>query len=153
MHVLLLRLALGLYTVGLAHSVFSVLRKKQAFFKVALAAVGTGLGFHVASILLRAWEVRYLPLTQPYESFSFFGAVAVLGFLAVYWKYRIASLSVLAFPAIFIMTFIACLSYDPSKNSIPEALRSNWIYIHTPLVILGYVALFIAFAEIGRAHV
>ena len=43
------------------------------------------------------------------------------------------------------MTFIANLFYDPS-SSIPPVLRSNWIYIHTPLVFLGYAALFIAFA-------
>ena len=43
------------------------------------------------------------------------------------------------------MTFVANLFYDPSR-SIPPVLRSNWIYIHTPLVFLGYAALFIAFA-------
>src|SRR5437867_8354683 len=43
------------------------------------------------------------------------------------------------------MTFVANLVYDPSA-SIPPVLRSNWIYIHTPLVFFGYAALFIAFA-------
>jgi cytochrome c-type biogenesis protein CcsB len=43
------------------------------------------------------------------------------------------------------MTFMANLDYAPS-DSIPARHRSNWIYIHTPLVILGYVALFIAFS-------
>jgi ABC-type transport system involved in cytochrome c biogenesis permease subunit len=60
-------------------------------------------------------------------------------------KYRIEPLSVFAFPLIFIMTFVANLFYDPSA-SIPAVLRSNWIYIHTPLVFIGYAALFIAFA-------
>src|SRR6185295_11227280 len=43
------------------------------------------------------------------------------------------------------MTFIANLFYDPS-SSIPRVLRSNWLYIHIPLIFLGYAALFIAFA-------
>jgi len=90
-------------------------------------------------------EVQYLPLTQRYEAFSFFGALAALGFLIAYAKYRVASLSVFAFPLIFIMTFIASLSRDPSV-SIPPLLRSNWLYIHTPSVILGYAALLFAFA-------
>jgi len=63
-----------------------------------------------------------------------------LGFLIAYAKYRIASLSVFAFPLIFVMTFVANLFYDPSA-SIPPVLRSNWIYIHTPLVFLDMRAL------------
>jgi cytochrome c-type biogenesis protein CcsB len=145
MHVLLLRLALGLYSVGLVHSILSVFKKKQTFFKPALVAVVVGFVCHVSAILLRGYELQYLPLTQKYESFSFFAAVAVLGFLVAYWKYRISSLGVFAFPAIFIMTFIANLFYDAS-DAIPEVLRSNWLYIHTPLVILGYAALFISFS-------
>ncbi len=145
MHVVLLRLALGLYFVGFVHSVLTALKKKQTFFKPALAAVSAGFVLHVASIVLRAMDLHYLPLTQQYEAFSFFGALAALGFLIAYAKYRIAPLSVFAFPLIFVMTFVANLFYDPS-TSIPPILRNNWIYIHTPLVFLGYAALFIAFA-------
>jgi cytochrome c-type biogenesis protein CcsB len=145
MHVVLLRLALGLYFVGFAHAVLTAVNKKQTLFRPALVAVTAGLVLHVLSIALRAMEVRYLPLTQQYEAFSFFGALAALGFLIAYAKYRIAPLSVFAFPLIFIMTFISNLFYDPS-SSIPPVLRSNWIYIHTPLVFIGYAALFIAFA-------
>lgn len=90
-------------------------------------------------------EMRYMPLTQRYEAFSFFGALAALGFLITYAKYRIAPLSVFAFPLIFLMTFLANLFYDPSR-SIPQILRRNWIWVHAPLVFLGYAALFIAFA-------
>jgi len=144
MYVVLLRLALGLYSVGLLHSILTVLNKKPTIFKPALFAMIGGFACHVTSIILRALEVHYIPLTQRYEAFSFFGALVALGFLIAYAKYRIAPLSVFVFPLIFIMTFIANLSYDPS-TSIPAVLRSNWIYIHIPLVLLGYTALFIAF--------
>src|SRR6516225_3247564 len=144
MHVALLRLALGLYSVGLAHSVLTALNKKQTFFRPALFAVMGGFVLQVASIVVRATEVHYLPLTQRYEAFSFFGALATLGFLIAHSKYRIASLSVFAFPLIFVMTFIANLVYDPS-SSIPQSLRSHWIYVHIPMVFFGYAALFIAF--------
>jgi cytochrome c-type biogenesis protein CcsB len=145
MHVVLLRLALGLYFVGFAHSALTALKKKQTLFGPALVAVCVGFALQVASIVLRASEVHYLPLTQQFEKFSFFGALVTLGFLIAYAKYRIASLSVFVFPLIFVMTFIANLHYNPTA-SIPPVLRSNWIYIHTPLVFLGYASLFIAFA-------
>jgi cytochrome c-type biogenesis protein CcsB len=141
MHVALLRLALGLYSVGLAHSVLTALNKKQTFFKPAFVAVIGGFVLQVASIVLEATEVHSLPL----NGFSFFGALATLGFLIVHLRYRIPSLSVFAFPLIFVMTFIANLVYDPS-SSIPQSLRSHWIYVHIPMVFLGYAALFIAFA-------
>ncbi len=145
MYVILLRLALGLYLVGLVHSILTTLKKKQTFFRPALYAVQAGLVLHLASIVLRAMDVQYLPLTQRYEAFSFFGALAAMGFLITYAKYRIAPLSVFAFPLIFIMTFLANMFYDPS-TAIPPILRRNWLYVHAPLVFLGYAALFIAFA-------
>src|SRR5215510_2701430 len=132
MHVVLLRLALGLYSVGFAHSVLTALKKKQTFFQPALAAVFVGFILHLASVALRALEVQYLPLTQQYAAFSFFGALTTLGFLIAYGKYRIAPLSVFAFPLIFVMTSVANLFYDPTA-SIPPFFRSNWICIHTPL--------------------
>jgi ABC-type uncharacterized transport system permease subunit len=74
-----------------------------------------------------------------------FAALAVLAFLIVYWKYHIATVGTFAFPAIFVMTFVANLTYN-SQEYVPEMSRSWWLYIHAPMVILGYVALFIAFS-------
>jgi len=147
MHVQLLGLALGLYSVGLLHSVLTVLRKKQTFFKPAVVATVIGFGFHAASIAVRAYELRTFAVTQAHESFSLFAALAVLAFLLVYWKYKIPTIGSLAFPAIFVMTFVAMLTYNVQGSvPVPEMLRSRWVYIHAPLVILGYVALFIAFS-------
>src|SRR5262245_11855017 len=144
MHVVLLRLALALYRVGFAHSVLTVLNKKQTFFRPALYAVFGGFCLQVSSIVLQAMEVHHFPLTQRYEAFSFFGALATLGFLIAYAKYRVASVSVFVFPLIFLMTFIA--NFFPSlSRSVPPVVQSNWIYGHIPMVFLGYAALFIAF--------
>jgi cytochrome c-type biogenesis protein CcsB len=145
MHVQLLRLALGLYSVGLAHSVFSVLRKKQTFYGPAVIATMLGFACHVGSMVLRALEQQSIPLGQRYETFSMIAAVAVLAFLIVHWRYKISSLGIFAFPAIFVMTFLANMAYEPNR-SLPEALQSNWIFIHTPSILLGYVALFVAFS-------
>jgi cytochrome c-type biogenesis protein CcsB len=140
MHVQLLRLALGLYSVGLVYSVLTALRRKQTLFKPAVAATVAGFVCHAASILLRAYELK----SFAYESFSLFAALAVLAFLLAYWKYRIESLAFFSFPAIFVMTFVANLAYG-SRDVLP-LLQSRWNYIHIPVVILGYVAFFVAFA-------
>ena len=146
MHVWLLRLALALYSVGLVHSILTALKRKQTLFGPAVVAAVIGFGCHAASIVLRAWELQTVALAQRYESFSLFAATAVLAFLLVYWRYKITTLGVFAFPAIFVMTFVANLASYNSRDYIPELLMSRWIYIHTPLVILGYVAFFVAFS-------
>src|SRR5215471_35808 len=92
MYVVLLRLALGLSSVGLLHSVLAVLKKQHTFFKPALVSVIIGFACHAASIVLRGMEVHYLPITQTYEAFSFYGALTALGFLVASAKYRIAPL-------------------------------------------------------------
>jgi len=145
MHVMLLRVALALYSVGLAHSVVTVLGRRYAWFRAGLYAVVGGFACQALSIILRATELNYMPLTQRYEAFSFFAVLGALGYLIAYVRYRIESLSVFVFPVLFVLTFLANVVYDPS-NVIPAALQSNWIYIHTPLIFLGYAALFISFA-------
>src|SRR5437016_12814703 len=107
MHVVLPILALGLYSFGFANSVLTALKKKQTFFQPALAAVFAGFILHVASIALRALDVRYLPLTQQYEAFSFFGALTTLGFLIAYAEYRTAPLIVFVCLVVFFFTFVA----------------------------------------------
>jgi len=141
----LLRLALGLYFIGLVHSVLTVIRKKETLFKPAAAAMIAGFVLHVTAIAMKAIELHSFSIRGLPEGFSFFAALAVPGFFIVYAKYRLPSLGVFAFPMIFVMTFLANMGYDQS-DFIPSQLMSNWRYIHIPLVILGYVALFIAFS-------
>jgi cytochrome c-type biogenesis protein CcsB len=145
MHVDLLRAALALYSVGLVHSLATVISRKHLLFRPSLLAVVSGFVCHILSIVLRANELNHMPLTQRYEAFSFFAAFITLGYLIAYARYRIASLSVFVFPLIFVLTFLANVAFVRS-DAIPEALRSNWIYIHTPLIFMGYAALFLSFA-------
>jgi cytochrome c-type biogenesis protein CcsB len=145
MHVILLRVALAFYTIGLLHSVVTVLRRRYALVGVGLAAVILGCLTEILSLILRARELNTMPLTQRYEAFAFLAAVGALGYLIAYARYRIKSLSVFVFPALFLLTFLANVAYDPS-DVIPASLQSNWIYIHTPLIFLGYAALFLSFA-------
>jgi cytochrome c-type biogenesis protein CcsB len=145
MHVRLLGLALGLYSVGLAHSVLTILRKKQTLYTPAVVAMVLGFVAHVASMILLAYASQSIPLGQRYNTFSIIAAVAVLAFLLVHWRYKIYTLGIFSFPAIWLMTFMAVMAYDPEK-SLPQAVQSNWIFIHTPAVLLGYVALFVAFS-------
>jgi len=80
MHVILLRLALALYSVGFAQFRPHRTNKKQTWFVRLWAAVFGGFILHVASIGLRAWDDALSSAHQQYEAFSFFGPLATLGF-------------------------------------------------------------------------
>jgi cytochrome c-type biogenesis protein CcsB len=146
MDIVLLRVALTLYSIGLAHSIITVLSRKYTLFRVSLVAVVVGFVCHTAAIALRAGELNSVPFTQRYESFSFLAALAALGYLIAYARYRIVSLSVFVFPVVFLLTFIAYIGRHSSTSSVPAAIQSTWIYIHLPLIFLGYAALPISFA-------
>src|SRR5437764_14119521 len=94
----LLRLALGLYFVGLVHSVLTIFRKKETIFRPAAAAMIAGFICDAASIAIKAYQLQSLPLTRRYESFSFSAALAVRSFFIVYWQCRLPSLAVSVFP-------------------------------------------------------
>lgn len=145
MHSVLLQAALALYSIGFVHAVLTVVRKRPVFQTTALLSMATGLALHVASIFVRTAELQYIPLTQRTDAFSFCAAVTVLGFFVAYARYRIEPMGVFIFPLVFLTTFIVVVSETPS-SVVPEVLRSRWIYVHTPLVFLGYAALSIAFA-------
>ncbi len=146
MDIVLLRVALSLYSIGLVHSVVTVLSSRYTLFRVSLAAVVAGWICHAAAIALDAGEPVLTPLTDGYASFSYLAALAALGYLIAYARYRIASLSVFVFPVVFLLTFIAYMGRHASTSSVPAAIASGWIYVHLPLIFLGYAALPVSFA-------
>ena len=64
----------------------------------------------------------------------------VLLFLAVFWRYRVESLSVFIFPLVFVMALVSTLGNPVSAWSSP-VVRNAWLTVHIVLVLLGYAAL------------
>ena len=115
MHVVLLRLALALYSVGFAHSVLTALHKSKHCFRRLWPRFRWALRC-VASIVLRARGLSSADAT-----------IQALFSSSAHWRlwvsdrlrsaYRIAPLSVFAFPLIFLMTFRREPLFDPSRRS------------------------------------
>ena len=146
MSLLLLRLTIGFYSVGLLHSFLTIITRKKTLFRVALAGISAGFICHVLAISLAWSETRHPPISELQGVLSFFALVIVLAFLLSYARYRLDSLSVFVFPLAFILTLAANLT-SVSSRPYPEILRSLWLYIHVPGIFLGYAALFVAFAS------
>jgi len=146
--ILWLRVAVCLYFLGLIDAIVTILRRREAFFRVAAWAFGIGVVFHLVSLVEQGLAMHHFPATDILESMSLCGLIVAITFLAIRWRYKdeAASLSVFIFPLVFLMTFMAALR-DPVGPWTSETARGTWLIIHIVAELLGYAAL--VFTSIG----
>jgi ABC-type uncharacterized transport system permease subunit len=135
-----LRVAAGLYSLGLLEAIVTVLRRRESLFRVALAAFGLGALFQLVSIVEQGLVQHHFPANDFFESMSLGAWLVTIAFLGIYWRYKAESLSVFVFPLVFVMTLVAALR-NPVSHWSSEAVRSTWLIVHIVLALLGYAAL------------
>ncbi len=146
MSVIWLRVAAGLYSLGLLHAILTLIRRKEHLFLVALSAFSLGAVFHFVSIIEEGIFKNRCPITNFYETLSMCAFLVALIYLFVHWRYKLTSLSVFIFPLVFVMALVATLGNPVSAWSSP-VVRNVWLTVHIVLVLLGYAALL--FAGVG----
>jgi cytochrome c-type biogenesis protein CcsB len=137
-------MALAFYSAGLVHALLTVVRRQPSWFRSALIAFSLGFNFHFVSLVEHGLAVERFPVTNIAEATSLFGFLITLGFLLLYWRYQVTSLSVFAFPIVFVLTLAAAAAREPSPAVAP-ILRSSWIPIHVSFALVGYAALVLGF--------
>ncbi len=140
MSVIWLRVAAALYSLGLLHSILTLVRRREHLFGVALGAFSLGAVFHFVSIVEEGIINNRCPIANFYETLSMCAFLVVVLFLFVYWRYRAESLSAFIFPLVFVMTMVATLGNPVSAWASP-VVRNAWLTVHIVLVLLGYAAL------------
>jgi ABC-type uncharacterized transport system permease subunit len=136
-----LRVAAGLYSLGLVDAIITVLRRREGLFRAALAAFGLGALFQLVSIVEQGLVRHHFPVNDFFETLSLCSWLVTVVFLFVYWRYKAESLSVFVFPLVFVMTLAASLSNPVSRWS-SESIGNSWLIVHIVLALLGYAALF-----------
>ncbi len=139
-----LRVSLGLYSLGLAHALLTVIRQRQKLFRLALAAFSVAAVFHLVSLVEEGLARGRFPVANLHQSASLIGFLITALFLSLYWKYKYESLAVFLFPLVFVFTLVASLGHPVEAWRSP-ALRSWWLYVHVALALLGYAALIVTF--------
>src|SRR5271156_1291166 len=124
-----LRVALGLYSVGLLHAVLTVIKRRERLFRVGLGALSLGIVFHLVALVEDGLAVRHFPITSPAEAASLVGFVLAGAFLLVYWKYQFHSISVFVFPLVFVLTLTAAMERSDNPWGPPQ-LRTAWLLLH-----------------------
>ncbi|HLJ15115.1 MAG TPA: cytochrome c biogenesis protein CcsA [Bryobacteraceae bacterium] len=135
-----LRVATGLYAVGLLDAMLIGLRKHSRLFRPALAAFCVGVVLHFVSIVDLTRAYHQIPVSNFYESISLCAFLIALLFLFVYWRYQFTSLRVCIFPLVFLMTQVAAMEV-PVATWSNTTLRDAWLWLHILLVLLGIAAL------------
>src|SRR5579862_982432 len=140
MSVIWLRVAAGLYSLGLLHAILTLVRRREHLFRVALGAFALGSVFHFVSIMEQGIVMHRCPITNIYETLSMCSLLIVLLYLAAHWRYKLESLSVVIFPLVFVMALVATMGNPVTTWSNP-LIRTTWLTVHIVLVLLGYAAL------------
>jgi len=141
MSVIWLRVAAGLYSLGLLHAILTIIQRRAHVFRVALGALIVGAVFHLVSIVEQGVAIGHFPASGFYESVSLCGLLISTLFLFVYWRYRLESLSVFIFPLVFVMTLVASLGRPVQAPWASQTVREAWLKVHVVLVMIGYAAL------------
>ena len=143
MHDFYLWTALGLYALGIALMIPSVIRRRPSLSPAALAALGAGLTAHAAALLLEAARFRHLPVLDVRSALSFYAFLVTGAFFFVYLRYRVIALGLFMLPMVFVLTLIS--AFHPPQALSSPAFRGGWLIVHIGSVFLGYTALFLTF--------
>src|SRR5258708_6964291 len=102
MSILWLRVAAGLYSLGLLDAILTLMRRRQRMLRVALVAFSWGGFFPLVSMVEQGVTIGLFPANGFYESMSLCAFLITALFLFVYWRYKLETLDVFIFPLIFV---------------------------------------------------
>lgn len=166
------------YTLATAFYIAYLVTKRETLSRWALWCLGVALTVHVGSLITRTVSARqwywqqadvlrragnlegavgvtraaraYVPWSNWFESFSFFGAVIALVFFLLQWRSPMPILGVFVMPVAWAMVTVAFFS-DQSLHQLLPALHSYWMAIHVPVMFTAYAIFANAFG-VGLAY-
>lgn len=144
MNVLFFKIATLLYLLATLGYLVYIIRLKIAFSRWATIVVIGGFGTHSLAFILRYVEAGYPPVTNLYESLSFFAWMIVGVLLVSQLRYHVKVLGAFLTPiALILMLFALALP----KEIVPLApvLRSFWHPFHVFFAFLGNASFSLAF--------
>ena len=144
MNLLFFQAAFAVYLLGtLAYLAYGILFR-EPLRKLANGGVALGFGLHTLAILTRYGEAGHTPVTNLYESLSFFAWMIMGLLLMAAWRYNVKVLGVFLSPvALLLMVFSLALP----KEIVPlaPALKSFWHPFHVTFAFLGDACFALAF--------
>ncbi len=141
---ILLRIALALYTLGFVNSFAPILaRLKTGRFTPWLALAGWAA--HTGALVALGTALKRCPLATVPEVLSALAWSAVLVYLAVFLRYRLEVLHVVILPLVLVVLFVSGLLPE-DVIPVSATLRPSLLRFHLTVIIFAVAALSITFA-------
>src|SRR5690625_3994212 len=141
--------AFGLYSI--ATIIFRVTlrdknrdKKKNITGTIAISLTIIGLAAQIVYFITRWIVGGHAPLGNLFEFMTFLGMCLVLGFIIIYFIYRLNVLGLFALPIALIIIAYASM-FPTSISPLVPSLQSPWLYIHVSTVSLSQGILSISF--------
>jgi ABC-type uncharacterized transport system permease subunit len=144
MPVLWLRVAVLFYAVGLLYALLAVTRGHEFLRKIALPAMSLGMVFQFVALAEEGLLSPQLLTASIQNSESLLALVIMAVFMIAYAFYRTLSPGIVAFPIVFLLTFVASSGQQPFLGA-SEGVRRGWLGAHIGFIFIGYAALFLSF--------
>ena len=144
MNIHFFKFATLLYLLGTLAYLTYVALLKEFLWKLAMVIVSVGFASHTVALFIRYAEAGHTPVTNLYESLSFFAWMIIGILLIANLKYKIKALGSFLTPmALILMVFSLALP----KEILPLApvLRSVWHPFHVIFAFLGNAIFTLAF--------
>ena len=140
----LLSVAFFFYAAAIVPYARLFFKKTTRLARPAFFMVLAGLLFHTAALAVRWKAVGHAPMSNMYESLSFFSWAFVLFFLLAY---RLLKISRLGFFVLLcnLAILIYAFSHDAAVKPLMPALQSNWLLLHVSACFFSYGAFAVSF--------
>jgi cytochrome c-type biogenesis protein CcsB len=137
-------IALGAYLISSILFILYLSSKKRRLVDMGFTLIGFGFSFQTLALITRWFYAGHPPWVNTYEVMSFFAWTIVGAYLILNIRTDYKSIGTLVAPLAFATLGFASLQPSNPTPLIP-ALQSVWLFIHVPIVVVSYCALFIAF--------
>jgi ABC-type uncharacterized transport system permease subunit len=127
------------------YALATLTRASELVHRVALHAAYRGMVFHFVSLTEMTRLAGPATLGSIDNTESLLGFLIMVVFMVVYLVYRTTSVGIVAFPLVFLLTFLAATGERPFLL-LSETAHRGWLFAHIALVVAGYAALVLSFA-------
>lgn len=143
MSLMWLRLAAVLYAAGLVQAIFTLFRKGESLYPLAMQLFQVAVVLHGVSIVEHSIALRHLAANNFFENASLCAFLCAVVYLFVQKRYRFTGLGIFAFPLISLLTLAAAMGAPVATWSDPR-VRNVWLLAHILLVLIGYACLLLS---------
>ena len=144
MNAVLYDTALTAYIIATVSAFGYLLGRRDRLARFTVLMIATGWGFHTLALVVRAVEMRRVPILTLPEAVSVVIWVAVLLELWAERQYGVKVLAAFVLPVVLMLGL--ALTTGLRTLTLEPAQRSAWIWAHVGLALLGLAALVLNFA-------